>query len=82
MGLFIESTGCGENTTNGIGKDGRLVKIPLQSGVNLHYNGTNLPGTGVQTCDTVNIALKKMDAVILELRQKVFDLEQTLNQLT
>jgi len=78
MGMFLESTGCGESTTNGLGKDGQTVKVPLQSGKNLHYNGPNLPATGVRTCDSCNEALQKMDAVILTLKQQVYELQQTL----
>lgn len=81
MGMFLESTGCGESTTNGLGKDGKTIKVPLQSGKNLHYNGPNLPGTGVRTCDTVNQALQKIDAVILELRKQMYDIQKTLKTI-
>jgi len=78
MGMFLESTGCGESTTNGLGPNNTIVKVPLQSGKNLHYNGPNLPATGVRTCDSCNEALQKMDAVILTLKQQVYELQQTL----
>lgn len=75
MGMFLETTGCGESTTNGLGPKGIIVKIPLQSGKNLHYNGPNLAGTGVRTCDSINTALQKLDAVILDLKKRVLALE-------
>ena len=78
MGMFLESTGCGESTTNGLGKDGQTVKVPLQSGKNLHYNGPNLPGTGINTCDTLNQALQKMDATILEMKQQLYEIKAYL----
>ena len=75
MGMFLETTGCGESTTNGLGPKGIIVKIPLQSGKNLHYNGPNLAGTGIQTCDSINVALQKIDAIILDLKKRVLALE-------
>ena len=75
MGMFLESTGCGETTTNGLGPKGQIVKIPLQSGKNLHYNGPNLAGTGVRTCDTLNTALQKIDAAILDLKIRMAAVE-------
>ena len=79
MGMFLESSGCGESTTNGIGPKGIIVKVPLQSGKNLHYNGPNL--AGVRTCDDLNTALQKIDAAILELKTKMLEVEKTLNLL-
>ena len=82
MGLFLEPTNCGEsNFTNGLSADGKVVKIPLQSGDNLYYNGPNLAGTGIRTCDKMNEALQKLDAAILDLKTRVLALEQTLNML-
>jgi len=78
MGKFLESTGCGETTTNGLGPNGQIVKVPLQSGKNLHYNGPNLPGSGIKTCDTMNEALQKIDAAILTLKEQVYAIQQTL----
>jgi len=81
MGMFLEPSGCGETTTNGIGPKGIIVKVPLQSGKNLYYNGPNLAGTGVNTCDDLNTALQKLDAAILDLKTRVLAIEQTLNLL-
>lgn len=78
MGMFLESSGCGESTTNGLGPKGMIVKVPLQSGKNLYYNGPNLPGTGIRTCDTLNTALEKIDAAILELKIKMLQVENQL----
>ncbi len=78
MGMFLESTGCGETTTNGLCGCGHTVKIPLQSGKNLHYNGPNLAGTGVRNCDTLNEALQKIDAAILDLKTRMVAVESTL----
>lgn len=79
MGMFLESTGCGESTTNGLGPKGTIIKVPLQSGKNLHYNGPNLPGTGIRTCDDLNTALEKLDTAILDLKTRLLAVEQTLN---
>lgn len=81
MGMFLESTGCGETTTNGLGKDGQIIKVPLQSGKNLYYNGPNLAGTGVRTCDSLNDALAKIDASILNIKERLYAIEQTLKLL-
>lgn len=43
--------------------------MALQSGDNLFYNGPNLPGSGIQTCDKLNDALAKIDAKLLSLSQ-------------
>ena len=69
--MFLESPGCGESTTNGLCACGKTVKIPLQSGKNLYYNGPNLAGTGIRNCDDLNTALSKIDAAILLLKQQV-----------
>lgn len=81
MAMFLDSTGCGETTTNGLGPKGQIVKVPLQSGKNLHYNGPNLAGTGIRTCDTFNESLQKIDAAILDLKTRVFAIETTLKLL-
>jgi hypothetical protein len=79
MGMFLEATGCGETTTNGLGPNGQIVKVPLQSGKNLYYNGPNLAGTGIKTCDDLNTALSKIDTVLLELKTDMLAVKQTLN---
>lgn len=35
------------------------------------YDGPTLPGSGVEACDTLNTALSKIDAAILELKNQV-----------
>jgi len=46
---------------------------PIDS-VRIIYSGPNLPGTGVQTGDDLNVALQKMDDKILQLIQQIQDL--------
>lgn len=78
MGIFLEPTGCGETTTNGLCACGKTVKIPLQSGKNVPYNGPNLAGTGIRTCDSVNDAIKKLDLAILDIKKRLLVIESTL----
>ena len=73
---FLEKTGCGQSTTTGLCSCGKTVKIPLQSGKNLFYNGPNLAGTGIKACDSLNGLIQKMDTVILELRKEIVDLKK------
>jgi len=35
------------------------------------YDGPTLPGSGVKACDTINIALSKIDAVLVQLQNQV-----------
>ena len=35
------------------------------------YDGPTLPGSGVEACDTINVALSKLDEVLLELKNQV-----------
>ena len=56
--------GCG---TNGCSADA------IQSN-GVIYSGANLPCTGVLTCDTLTIALQKMDEQICILQQAIYDL--------
>lgn len=74
---FLDKTGCGQSTTTGLCSCGKTVKIPLQSGKNIAYNGPNLAGTGVRTCDTLNETIQKMDTVILELRKEIVALKKS-----
>ncbi len=77
MGTFLYKSGCNDSPSysHGLCSCGNTVKYILQSGANLPYNGPNLPGTGVRTCDNLNVALQKMDAIILQLRQEIADLK-------
>jgi hypothetical protein len=36
------------------------------------YVGPNLPGTGINTCDSLTLVIQKLDNEILELRQALF----------
>lgn len=78
MSMFLEKSGCGPSTTNGLCSCGKTVKVPLQSGKNLHYNGENLAGTGIRTCDDLNTAIQKMDLAILDLKNRIHRIEKTL----
>jgi hypothetical protein len=42
------------------------VAFPIQSD-NLTYSGSNLPYTGINTCNTITVALQKIDEKIGEL---------------
>lgn len=75
MGTFIEPTGCGESTTNAIAENGKLVKIPLQSGRNIYYNGPTLPGSGCKACMTLNEVIQRLDLEILDLKNRILQLE-------
>jgi predicted nucleic acid-binding Zn-ribbon protein len=35
------------------------------------YDGPTLPGSGVEACDTINVALSKIDSVLVELKNQV-----------
>jgi hypothetical protein len=37
----------------------------------IKYVGPNLPGTGIQSCDTLTVALQKIDAEILAIKQAI-----------
>ena len=60
---------CSQTTQKGLCSCGGIVTISLQSGDNLFYNGPNLPGSGIQTCDKLNDALAKIDAKLLSLSE-------------
>ncbi len=73
---FLEKTGCGQSTTTGLCSCGLTVKVPLQSGKNLFYNGPNLAGTGIQSCESMNQVIQKMDNLILDLRKEIVALKK------
>ena len=43
----------------------------------INYSGPNLPGTGVNTCDSLTVAIQKIDNAILELQEALFSLTTT-----
>ena len=55
---------CSSCSTNSCGTKG-----PLSSTV--VYDGPTLPASGVEACDTINVALSKIDEVLLELKNQV-----------
>lgn len=60
---------CSQTTHKGLCSCGGVVTVALQTGNNLFYNGPNLPGSGIQTCDNINTALAKIDAKLLSLSE-------------
>ena len=58
--------GCGSIDPCGCGS----TKITPSS--DIKYTGPNLPGTGIQSCDTLTVALQKIDTEILALKQAIF----------
>jgi|31_taG_2_1085359.scaffolds.fasta_scaffold00728_4 hypothetical protein len=69
-GVVLNTT-CGCNstcncnsTTNSCGTTGALSNTIV-------YNGPTLPGSGVEACDTLNVALSKIDEVLVELKAQV-----------
>jgi hypothetical protein len=58
--------GCTSITTstNTCGKNGALSSTIV-------YDGPTLPGSGVEACDTINVALSKLDEVLAELKNQV-----------
>jgi hypothetical protein len=56
----ILNCGCENKCNNTTGSD------------ELSYSGPNLPGTGINTCDSITVAIQKIDQAILELRQALF----------
>lgn len=49
--------------------------IPTQS---VSYSGPNLPCTGIHTCDSVTVALQKIDEQICSLQDQIYALEDAL----
>jgi hypothetical protein len=46
------------------------------------YSGPNLPCTGIQTCDTLTVALQKIDVDICDLINTTISLQNQINALT
>jgi len=69
-GVVLNTTcGCNstcncKSTTNSCGTTGALSNTIV-------YNGPTLPGSGVEACDTLNVALSKIDEVLVELKNQV-----------
>lgn len=49
---------------------------------NIKYVGPNLPGTGIQSCDTLTVALQKIDAEILAIKQAIAPTSTTTSSST
>ena len=70
---------CSQTTHKGLCSCGGITTMPLQTGDTLFYNGPNLPGTGIQTCDKLNVALAKIDAKLLSLAEDMVLIKAQLN---
>ena len=46
-----------------------------------YYDGPNLPGTGIKTCDSLTLAIQKIDTEILKIKQDLLEVKQQINQL-
>ena len=46
-----------------------------------YYEGPNLPGTGIKTCDSLTLVIQKIDNEILKIKQDVFEIKQQINQV-
>jgi len=63
------TSSCGCNSTCTCSTNSCGTKGPLSSTV--VYDGPTLPGSGVEACDTINVALSKIDEVLVELKTQV-----------
>ena len=46
-----------------------------------YYDGPNLPGIGVKTCDSLTLVIQKIDNEILKIKQDISQIKQQINQL-
>ena len=46
-----------------------------------YYEGPNLPGTGIKTCDSLTLVIQKIDNEILKIKQDISEIKQQINQL-
>lgn len=61
--------GCGNTSDN-------CCADPIQS-QNIIYSGSNLPCSGVNTCDSLDTVLQKIDAELCELALAIYNLGTT-----
>jgi hypothetical protein len=47
------------------------IALPIQS-TNLVYDGPNLPCSGIRTCNTLTVALQKIDEKLCSLAQEIY----------
>lgn len=45
------------------------------------YDGPNLPGSGIKTCDTLTVAIQKLDNTSLILIEEIQKLKQQIQDL-
>lgn len=46
-----------------------------------YYEGPNLPGTGIKTCDSLTLVIQKIDSEILKIKEDLLKVKQQINQL-
>ncbi len=78
-GVVLNSPcGCSSNcncSTNSCGTTGALSNTIV-------YNGPTLPGSGVEACDTLNVALSKIDEVLVALNAQVAENTSAISAIT
>lgn len=57
------------------------IALPIQS-TNLVYDGPNLPCSGIRTCNTLTVALQKIDEKLCTLAQEIYDSTTTTTSTT
>lgn len=57
------------------------IALPIQS-TNLVYDGPNLPCSGIRTCNTITVALQKIDEKLCILAQEMYDSTTTTTSTT
>ena len=79
IGSFaVQDCGCGCGKTN---ECDHCSAEPIQSD-HLTYSGPNLPCTGIRTCDTLTVALQKIDEQICGLINSIYNLTTTTTTTT
>ena len=61
---------------------GNPCTTQLTASSHVGYSGPNLPCTGIQTCDTLTVALQKVDEKVCDLLNTVASLQEQINALT
>jgi hypothetical protein len=57
------------------------IAKPIES-TRITYDGPNLPCTGILTCDTLTVALQKLDQQICKLQSDMYDLTILVRNLS
>lgn len=48
------------------------IALPIQT-TNLVYDGPNLPCSGIRTCNTITVALQKIDQKLCEFAEEIYN---------